>query len=216
MRKSPMPLPDETEDMITTVQNYKVRNFIYALPAIIAGFALLAFLLQAIFFQSAKNDINNLKAQITNNQYDLENIYDCNLRFATKKLKTLYSASELTAVTEKYRDYSLNIAGKDVKSSSVYVPAGIAELKLTEVAKTSGFPYEIEVYGSLTDKTTSVKLWSFISIKGVNPKAKVQNNTTTVTYQIKGKSGETVKVNLSPVLVDRLGLDFGTLYVNFF
>jgi hypothetical protein len=211
-----MPLPDETEDMITTVQNPAVRNFIYSLPAIIAGLALLAFLLQAIFFQSAKNDINNLKAQIVSNQYDLDNIHDCNLRFATKRFKELYSASELTAVTEKYRDYSLTLVGKEVKNSSIYVPAGIAELKLTEIAKTSGFPYEIEVYGSLTDNTTAVKLWSFINIKGVNPKARTDRNTTTVTYQIKGKSGEMVKVNLSPVLVDRLGLDFGTLFVYFF
>ncbi len=215
MKKQPMPLPNETEDMITSVQNFNVRNFIYALPAIISGLVLLAFLLQAIFFQAAKNDINNLKSQITNNQYELENIYDSNLRFATKKLKTLYSASELTAVTEKYRDYQLTLAGKDVKNSSVYVPAGIAELKLIEVSTPSGFPYEIEVYGSLTDKTTSVKLWSFINISGVNPKAKTSNNTTTVTYQIKGKSGDMVKVNLSPVLVDRLGLNFGTIYVYF-
>ena len=215
MDKNSIPFQSETEDMINTVQNKKLRNLLLSVPALIVAIAFLAFLLQYIFYQKAKNDNINIRADITANQNALADINTTNKNFAIAKLKEIYSASELTEVTEKYREYHLTLAGNEVKSTTLYVPAGSVNLELTEISTASAFPYEIEVYGSLTDKNSSVKLWSFVNIERVSPKAKTSGNTTTVRYELSGKRGSSIKVNLSPVLVDRLGLKESYIIVKF-
>jgi hypothetical protein len=205
----------ETPDMITESTNKGVRNFLISIPAALAVISVLAFILQYVFFFRAQNDNLNMEKSIASNKSSLENIHSSNASFAAKKLKEIYSASELTAVTEKYRSYSMTLGGKEITSDSFSFPAGTVELKLTETSEPSSFPYEIESYGSLTDKTTSVKLWSFVNIAGVSPKAKTVDKDTIVTYKITGKSGETVRVNLSPVLVDRLGIKYNSISVKF-
>ena len=205
----------ETADMINESTNKGVRNFLISLPAALALISVLAFILQYVFFFRAKNDNLNMTKNIAANKSSLENIHSSNADFATRKLKEIYSASELTAVTEKYRSYSMTLGGKEITSDSFSFPAGTVELKLIEKSEASAFPYEIEAYGSLTDKTTSVKLWSFVNVSGVSPKSKTDGQTTTVTYKITGKSGETKRINLSPVLVDRLGIKYNSISVKF-
>ncbi len=205
----------ETPDMITESTNKNVRNFLISIPAVLAVISILAFILQYIFFFRAQNDNLNMARSIAANKSSLENIHSSNADFAARKLKEIYSASELTAVTEKYRSYSMNLGGKEITSDSFTFPAGTVELKLIETSEPSAFPYEIEAYGSLTDKTTSVKLWSFVNIAGVSPKSKTDGKTTTVTYKITGEKGETVRVNLSPVLVDRLGIKYNSISIKF-
>ena len=205
----------ETGEMINESTNKSVRNFLISLPAVLVVISVLAFLLQYVFFFRAQNDNLDMEKSIAENKSSLENIHSSNMAFAAQKLKEIYSASELTAVTEKYRSYSMTLGGKELSTDNFSFPAGTVELKLTETAEASAFPYEIEAYGSLTDKTTSVKLWSFINIAGVAPKAKTVGQDTIVTYKITGEKGETVRINLSPVLVDRLGIKYNSISVKF-
>jgi len=138
--------------------------------------------------------------------------------YAATTLKELFSASQLTLITQKYYSYEVLINGQPVTAANFTVPKGVLTLEVAEVLSSSSLPPAILAIGSVTGGDTGTKLGTYIAVQhnaGTYTQdyfatMEQQYNKTIASYQIADlQAGNVITITFKDNLAKHL--DFASL-----
>lgn len=178
------------------------------------NFALMAFVLSVSQkFNTVNKEKTYLLEQIDLSREILGNIDKMvitNEQFAEKTIKEQVEAKEVFQMEKSFWSYEISVNGSKVTANEISVNAGKVTIMLKENEKERVLPLTMHNMGSITGGDKRDNYYDHVMFQD---KSKININHTgdntlnrTATYELNIGSGQEVKVSLTEILAERLGL----------
>lgn len=199
------------------VSKWKYHIVVFGTTGVLLTAAVVMMFIQIGIYVQTQNMIVTYRAKANTTEQTLKTgLEKAGQTYTDTALRTFFTLPELTYVMSQYWAYGLTVNGQKLSSGSITVPAGKVTLTLREDKKTNIFPQQTVVAGRVTggDKTARLSNYLTVSESPAPSVTKINDTTTEAVWNIaKATSGKSYTVNLSPMLMQKLGVSFSSVVI---